>query len=241
MPHDLEFLQLALEQPALGTLDGCDFVRVDAVWCLPHDGSNPRFYRATHLWEQTPAGRAIGRERYIADLEAALAARDAKIMELARELAHRAAPPDLPPADETPVEAPAEALPCPLCDTTWTKRRALATHMQRIHKQSVITFERQLPPLLLARPAEPDAPQAARLACPECDKTYKNRSSLDAHRGLYHPPPIALPEPPTIEHELLPDAPSGWRCRQCQRDSHAPSIADPTLCMECARPARQAA
>lgn len=258
MPHDLEFLQLALAQDALGTIDGCDYVRVDAVWCLPHDGAAPRFYSAANLWEQSPAGRAVVRERYIADLEHALAVRDAKILDLAQQLADRAATPDLAAPAPDAAAAPDTALPCPICPVTMPSRRSLATHMQRAHKQSLITYERQLPPLLLARPAEPTpdmppepprmravaalhaapittaaaAPAIERVICPDCDKTYKSAASLASHRSIQHPQLIAIPEPPALAE--LQIATRHWVCMRCGGDAFAPSVGDPDCCMRCA-------
>lgn len=238
MPHDLEFLQLALAQDALGTIDGCDYVRIDAIWCLPHDGAAPTFYGAANLWEQSPAGRAIGRERYIADLEHALAVRDAKILELGLQLANRAAP----PADS----------PCPVddCPATYPHDRALSMHMQRKHGMTLKAWQARATPPEPTLDAPPEPPpmravaamQAApiavavaapgeRVSCPDCNKTFKSKQSLYSHCQINHPQPIVIPGPPALAELQVA---RHWVCTRCGSDAFAPSVGDASCCMRCA-------
>lgn len=83
--------------PVLGTVDGVEYVRLDGVWAVPHaDGAAATLLCVTAQWPQTAPARALAAAQHIVQLEAALAERDALIVQLQRELtAARTHPPAL--------------------------------------------------------------------------------------------------------------------------------------------------
>lgn len=202
---DLDLVQHLLQQESCGTYDGADFVRLDAIYRIPHDGSAAAFYALAHLWEQSSAGRAIGRERYISQLEAALAARDARIDALLRQLdagtrvpaavaaAATGMAPEAEPAALEPEPAAVDAAPppagraCPVAGCAYhaTGRQALSTHVWRAHSMSLAQLERAL--------GLPPEPKPEPMACPICAELFaRGRRALSSHMLRAHR--ITLPE-----------------------------------------------
>lgn len=240
---DLDLYHLLIQQMPLGTFDGADYTRLDAVWKVPHDGSMPTLVGPWQTWPLTTPARMIANERQLHEMQTALAQRDALIVRLTQELeaarrvpagvalaatgmaANRAAPPAL--------DAPPE-LPCPVAGCTETRptRQTLGSHVFYAHGQNMRALEREqrqqrlAAPVLAARVAEPALPfdLAVELQANPDDKRRR------AHRAA---PPDAEPLPPPTPVADAP-SPARWVCPRCERDTFARSVAHPDCCMDCA-------
>ena len=126
---DLDLYHLLIQQMPVGTFDGADYIRLDAVWCVPHDGSMPVLVGPWSTWPLTTPARMLASERQLHEMQTALTQRDALIVTLTQELeaarrvpegvaaaatgmeANRAAPPVIAarPADPDPELLPFDA------------------------------------------------------------------------------------------------------------------------------------
>ncbi|KPV48055.1 hypothetical protein SE17_40120, partial [Kouleothrix aurantiaca] len=83
---DLDLYHLLIQQMPVGTFDGADYTRLDAVWRVPHDGSEPTLIGPWQTWPLTTPARMIASERQLHEMQTALAQRDALIVRLTQEL-----------------------------------------------------------------------------------------------------------------------------------------------------------
>lgn len=107
-PHtDLIFFQVAVSSPTVWTDQVHDYVQIDAIWRVPHDGSAPEFYTPTHTWPDSHAGQLARLNKELALHIAENARRDETILAQARELRElRDQVAQLREQQQQPAEAP---------------------------------------------------------------------------------------------------------------------------------------
>lgn len=157
MPPDLDVHQLLLEHDALGSFDGADYVRLDAVWRVPHDGSAPRLLGPWRAWATSTPARVIAAERQLLEQAQMISDRDALIVRLQQQLADATRGP--------PAVAARVAEPVAPFDLAVAMHASPDDKRRRAH-QGPAAPPLELPP----GTAHEDEYEPARWRCPKCGR-----------------------------------------------------------------------
>lgn len=194
---DLDLYHLLIQQPPLGTFDGADYIRLDAVWKVPHDGSMPVLVGPWQTWPLTTPARVIATERQLHEMQTALAQRDTLIVRLTQELDAARRIPEGVAAAATGMDDPAPTLGEQLTAAFGAATEALANAAPAVRA----AVDRAAPPALDAppelptkrrrgrptKPKQPSPPARDPQSCPVADCAYSgNRMALAAHTFRAH-------------------------------------------------------
>jgi hypothetical protein len=192
----------------IAVVDNWEYLRVE--WIYRRQANGPLDYYATAAaWPTTPACQLGWRDTLIRNLQARVAELEQQLASQASadRLAVELAPAATLPAPAEPGAEPAEEHPCPDCDRPPLKSaKALLMHRIKAHGY-------RTPPAPAEAPEQSAPPPNPATMLPVKDSD--RRLALDAAQEQ-------------------PERPSS--CRQCGRSNAivAPSMRDPTLCIQCA-------
>lgn len=197
---DLDLYHLLIQQMPLGILDGADYIRLDAVWRVPHDGSEPTLISSWQTWPLTTPARMIASERQLHEMQTALAQRDALIVRLTQELeAARRVPAGVALA-ATGMDDSAPTLGEQLTAAIGAATEALANAAPAVRA----AVNRAAPPVLDAPPKASAKRREAGVPCPLCESRCADRRGLGVHMRAAHNTRLTDYERPPVDATLPP-------------------------------------
>jgi hypothetical protein len=120
----------------------------------------------------------------------------------------------------------------------------ITTRLAELHDE-IARLEAERARLVLPAPEPKTLPALA--PCPRCGRgDFRHAGARGKHVKTCGGATTSTPEPPRVisarHTTIIPvreETPSDWRCTACNRNVFAPDLIDPTICLKCAKDARQ--